>query len=75
MTETTVNAPSHIHGEGWGSSHVWKRDITDYFGGGMGTRYFCSGCGECFVHIYDAIPDIFAAMQHEGVAEVCEPRA
>ena len=62
---------SDIRGEGWGSTHDWRADITDQFGGGMGTRYFCGACGSCFVHRYHEIPDIFDAMKNENIPEVC----
>lgn len=65
---------SDIKGEGYGSSHNWKHDITDMFMGGMGSRYFCRDCGVCFVHMYDSIPGIFEAMRSEGIPEQCVPR-
>ena len=62
---------SDIKGEGYGSSHDWQHDITDSFRGDKGSRYFCSSCGACFIHMYDLIPDIFEAMRDEGLPDIC----
>lgn len=62
---------SDIRGEGHGSAHTWKHDTTEPFRNDWGSRYFCSTCGACFVHMYHYIPDIFAAMQDEGVPAEC----
>lgn len=55
----------------YGMSHEWKIDITDVFGGTMGTRYFCRDCGECFVHLYHIYPNINSAMRFEEIRDVC----
>ncbi len=67
MTAMTTD----IRGDGYGSSHNWERNITDLFGGEKGTRYFCRGCGACFVHTYDLEPDIFKAMRDRDVHDIC----
>ena len=62
---------SDIKGEGFGSAHDWKFDITDRFDGEKGTRYLCRYCGSCFVHLYDVFPNIFEAMKLREVPELC----
>lgn len=66
---------SDIHGTGYGSSHNWKREITDQFtfrgGTVFATRYRCRDCHEVFVHPYHDIPGIFEAMEYRGVTDKC----
>jgi len=63
---------SDIKGEGYGSKHGWKRDITGTWEGEKGTRYFCSNCKAVFIHFYDCIPEIFEAMKFEEIPENCD---
>jgi hypothetical protein len=64
---------SDIHGEGYGSSHDWQRDLTDIFGGEKGTRCVCRNGDAVFVHLYDVCPDIFLNMERAaGVPEQCK---
>lgn len=61
-----------IRGEGYGASHDWRHDITDRFNGGeRGSRYICHVCGHVFVHLYDVVPDVFEAMNLDGVPDQC----
>lgn len=62
---------SDINGTGHGSAHDWQLDITDRFGGEKGTRYFCRHRDSLFVHLYDVEPNIFKAMEQEGVPPTC----
>lgn len=63
---------SDIRGEGHGSAHDWRHDLTDKFAGGQsGTRYLCRHGDAVFVHLYDQVPDIFEAMKAGGVPAGC----
>ena len=66
---------SDIYGTGFGSTHDWRYDITDIFGGEPGSRYICQNCGQVFVHYYNSTPDIFEAMErNSNVTDDCVPR-
>jgi hypothetical protein len=60
-----------ISGAGYGSSHEWKHDLTDTFGGEKGTRYLCLHGDAVFVHLYDVVRSIFDAMRLAGVPARC----
>lgn len=66
---------SDIYGKGYGDKHDWKRGYTPQVGSWdtKSTSYRCGVCGEKFTHFYDAIPDIFQAMQHQNVNAECKP--
>ena len=65
---------SDIYGNGYGSSHDWRYDSTQIFGGEWATRYFCRHCARRFVHFYHTTPDIFEAMtKADHVTDACDP--
>lgn len=68
---------SAIHGEGYGSSHVWERLGSAQVGSGAPrcTFYRCVKCSRFFPHYYDWAPDIFAAIRGEGIPDVCAAAA
>lgn len=76
--KTKEEQKSHIHGEGFGHSHVWIRGGTNQGGFGQGltasqkaTAYMCPNCGSSFSHQYDVVPNIFQAIENAGVVDVC----
>lgn len=62
---------SHINGEGFGSTHNWHRGDASPF---KSTQYRCLDCNYRFNHRYDEIPNIFDAMQKQGVPALCVSR-
>ena len=66
---------SDINGNGYGDAHDWERVYTHqwgYWGGAARSDYKCRNCHELFSHHYHAIKDIFDAMKHENIKEICE---
>jgi len=59
---------SAIHGKGWGDKHDW---ICVGQPPMRVTHYKCLGCGAIFSHHYNSIPNIFEAMEAEGVSDGC----
>jgi hypothetical protein len=63
---------SHIHGKGYGDSHMW---ISGETGWTRTTPYVCSACGAAFGHHYPSVPNIFQAMRLANVPEFCPASA
>lgn len=63
------NGPrSDINGDGYGSSHTWRRGYTH---ASKVTEYTCGDCGVMFRHAYDDIPNIFEAINDQGIPDQC----
>jgi hypothetical protein len=65
---------SAIRGEGTGSTHTWAHVWTAQVGSNAPLKrsvYKCEKCGRTFTHWYDLVPDIFDAMNREGVEDPC----
>ena len=61
---------SDVHGDGFGSDHLWHYESTP-----SNTSYYkCARCFWPFGHHYNSEPDIFKAMQKDGVPARCERR-
>lgn len=68
---------SDIYGEGWGSSHDWQNKGTNQVGSAYwvkATYYVCKKCGITFKHEYDLIPDIFKAIELNGIPDKCSKK-
>ena len=67
----------NIHSEGCGMSHTWIKGNTiqwsklnlDYYA--ACTDYSCLKCKVKFKHYYHTIPNIFEAMNREGITNEC----
>lgn len=59
---------SEINGEGYGSSHNWKRGKTspEKF-----TEWNCVDCCAFFRHFYDREPNIFNAIKSHEIPDKC----
>lgn len=58
---------SDISGSGHGSDHLWHYEGTP----SNASRYKCARCFWPFAHYYNHTPDIFKAMQQDGVPQTC----
>jgi hypothetical protein len=59
---------SDIFGEGYGSSHSWRRGHTSPY---KSTEYICVDCGALFLHDYDETPNIFEAINEAEIPDQC----
>lgn len=64
---------SAIKGAGYGSKHDWtdRGTIQSPFREARATEFVCRKCEEVFFHYYHIHPDIFAAMEKDGISEEC----
>ena len=65
---------SDIRGNGYGDIHNWKRGETEQNSNPIfrSTFYKCIDCDESFRHFYHETPNIFEAMELDGVQPHCE---
>lgn len=65
---------SAIKGIGHGSNHNWKKEHGPIarIKWDRHSKYTCEKCGESFLHEYHLVPDIFIAMQQEGISKNCK---
>lgn len=59
-----------IIGNGYGSNHNWKLTETPQ-DNSKRSFYECNDCGRFWCHYYDKQPDIYIAMQEEGMPDRC----
>lgn len=60
---------SAIYGQGYGSNHDWIDNTPQ--DNSKRTFYSCKSCRARFTHMYDEIPDIFLAIELNGVPDQC----
>jgi len=65
---TETEKRSAINGDGHGSAHNWEYIDTSPF---KVSEYRCRDCSAFFRHFYDDVPDIFMAMERQGIAAEC----
>jgi hypothetical protein len=65
---------SDINGNGYGSSHKWKKAYTNEYPIGAGDKfsvYQCENCGYKFKHFYDIHSNIFYQIEINGIPDIC----